>query len=292
MPTSVSTGIRVTLLGMACSGVLATVKLATGLIGHSYALVADAVESFADMAGSAIVWGSLVVSARPPDHDHPYGHGKAQPLGGLAVGLMLVGAAVGISIQAVNQIIAPLTGPAPFTLFVLVLVIVVKEALYRFALRVGDSIDSTVVRVDAWHHRSDAFTSLAAFIGIGISVYGGPGYESADGWAALAASGLIAFNGVRFIRMTAGELMDVQPPPEVLEGMAQAAREVSGVKRVEKVLARKVGTSYLVDMHIEVDGAISVREGHNLAHVVKDVVRSHNPGVADVLIHIEPYNAK
>lgn len=292
MRSSVQPGKRVTLLGMVCSGVLAMVKLAAGLIGNSCALVADAVESFSDVASSGVVWSSLAVSARPPDDDHPYGHGKAQPLGGLAVGLIMLGAAVGIGIQAVSQIVAPQTTPEAFTLLVLVLVIVVKETLYRFALKVGDSLDSIVVRAEAWHHRSDMYTSLAAFVGISISVFGGPGYEAADGWAALAASVVIAMNGARFVRMTSDELMDVQPPPEILEGISRAARGVSGVKGVEKVLARKVGTGYLADMHVEVDGDVSVREGHELAHRVKDAVRSHNPQVIDVLIHIEPFKAK
>lgn len=278
-----------TLLGMVASGLLATVKLVAGLVGHSYALVADAVESFADIASSAVVFGGLAVSVRPPDDNHPYGHGKAESLAALAVGLMLVAAAVGISVQAAHEIITPHRAPAPFTLVVLAVVVVVKETLFRISARVARRIGSTAVQADALHHRSDALTSLVAAIGISISVYAGAGYESADGWAAIAASFLIAYNGIRFIRMSAAELMDIQPAAEILASMSNAARAVEGVEAVEKVLARKTGTSYLADMHIEVDPALTVREGHDLAHRVKEAVRVDNPRVADVLVHVEPH---
>ncbi len=284
-----SPGLRVTLLGMASSAVLAAVKLVAGLIGHSYALVADAVESFADIASSAIVFGGLAVSARPPDDNHPYGHGKAESLAALSVGLMLTGAAVGICVSAVHGIRTPHQTPAPFTLIVLAVVVIVKEVMYRLASRVGYRLNSTAIRVDAVHHRSDALTSAAAAVGIAISVYGGEGYEAADEWAAIAASALIAFNGIKFIRVSAAELMDIQPPPAILAEMANAARSVDGVRAIEKVMARKTGTSYLADMHIEVDPTLSVREGHLLAHRVKEAVRAQNPSVADVLVHVEPH---
>jgi len=282
-------GMRVSLLGMGTSAALATVKLVAGLTGHSYALVADAVESFADLGSSAIVWGGLAVSARPPDANHPYGHGKAEPLAALAVGLMLIGAAIGIAVQAIHGILSSHRAPAAFTLVVLLIVVAVKESLFRVTARVGRRIGSTAVQADAWHHRSDAITSLLAAAGISISLFAGPGYESADDWAALLATAVIAFNGVRFIRLAMSELMDELPAPHLLDQVAAAAEAVTGVRRVEKVLARKMGTTYLIDMHVEVDGSLPVRQAHELAHVVKDRVRSQNPEVADVLVHVEPY---
>lgn len=274
---------------MAANAVLATVKLVAGLVGHSYALVADAVESFADIAGSAIVWGGLTLSAKPADDNHPYGHGKAEPLAALAVGLMLCAAAVGIGVKAVGEILRPHHAPATFTLYVLIGVVIVKESLFRTVRRVGAELDSTAIRADAWHHRSDALTSAAAAIGISVSLFAGEGYESADDWAAMAASGLIVFNGARFVRSACAELMDTQPSQDVLDGIATVARGVTGVRGVEKVLARKVGIGYWVDMHVEVNGALSVREGHDVAHRVKDAVRGRDPRVIDVLIHVEPY---
>jgi cation diffusion facilitator family transporter len=280
---------RMSLLGVAVGAVLATVKLVAGLLGHSYALVADAIESFADLASSAIVWGGLAISAKPPDANHPYGHGKAEPLATLAVGLMLLGAAVGIAVQSVREIVAPHQAPAAFTLIVLGLVVITKEGLFRVASRVGRQIHSTAVGADAWHHRSDALTSLLAAGGISISLFAGPGYESADDWAALLATGVIVFNGTRFVRLAMSELMDEQPATQLLERVTAAAVSVAGVERVEKVLARKMGTTYLIDMHIEVAGSLPVREAHELAHGVKDQVRRQNPRVSDVLVHVEPH---
>ena len=289
MAADVKRGIRVSLVGIATGAVLATVKLVAGLLGHSYALVADAVESFSDLISSAIVWGGLAISVRPPDVRHPYGHGKAEPLAALAVGLMLAGAAVGIAVQAVRGITMPQQAPAAYTLVVLVLVVLVKEGLFRLALRIGRQIDSTAIQADAWHHRSDALTSLLAAVGISISLFAGPGYESADEWAALAATGIIAFNAARFVRRAMSELMDEQPAPGMLEQVTAAAASVPGVEHVEKLLARKMGTTYLIDMHIEVDGSLPVREAHDLAHKVKERVRQRAPQVADVLVHVEPH---
>ena len=289
MSDGIQKGLRITLLSVAANSLLAASKLVAGLVGNSYALIADAVESFSDVISSAIVWGGLAMSAKPPDADHPYGHGKAEPLAALAVGLMLTVAAVGIALQAFRALSAPQQAPATFTLIVLAGVVVVKEGLFRLMSRVGGQIGSTAICADAWHHRSDAITSVAAGVGISISVFGGAGYETADEWAALAASLIIVFNGLRFVRQAARELMDVQPQGELLKDVAAAASSVAGVKRVEKILARKMGTAYLCDMHVEVDGSLPVRLAHDLAHQVKDRVCGQVPQVADVLVHVEPY---
>ena len=180
-------------LGIAVNSFLALGKLTAGVLGHSYALIADAVESLGDTVSSVIVWGGLTIGARPADRNHPYGHGKAEPLAALAVAGLLLAAAVGIAYQAIQHIIAPQKTPAFFTLVVLLAVIAIKEAMYRFELGIGRRIDSTVVVVDAWHHRSDALTSAAAAIGITIALIGGEGYEPADDWAALAACAIIMF---------------------------------------------------------------------------------------------------
>ena len=288
MSTSIRSGLRVSLLAMAVNAVLATVKLLAGLLGHSYALIADAVESFGDIASSALVWGGLAISARPPDDNHPYGHGKAEPLAALAVAVMLFGAGTGIALEAVREILTPHHAPAPFTLVVLVAVIAIKEMMHRAASRVGREIGSTAVSADAWHHRSDAITSLFAGVGIAVGLAGGPGWEPADDWAALAASGVIFFNASKFVRRAMEELMDTRPDAAVLEGAERTARAVAGVHAVEKVLARKMGTKYLLDMHIEVDAEMSVRAAHELAHRVKDSIRDEHPQIADVLLHVEP----
>ncbi len=213
---------------------LAAGKLVTGVFGHSHALIADAVESFADIFSSLIVWRGVVIAAKPPDEDHPYGHGKAEPIAAAVVSLMLLLAAGWIAVKSVGEIAEPHQSPAPFTLVVLVVVIAIKETLFRFVLHAADDVDSSAVRSDAWHHRSDAITSAAAFIGISISLIGGKGYEAADDWAALAAAGVIAFNGVSLLRPTLNELMDTAPDRELIEQINALAKTVPGVDSVEK----------------------------------------------------------
>jgi cation diffusion facilitator family transporter len=263
------------------------IKLTAGIVGHSYALVADAVESFADVFGSVVVWGGLRIAAKPADREHPYGHGKAEPLAALFVAMLILAAGAGIAVQAVRELLSPHHAPAPFTLVVLLGVVVVKEVLHRVMKRAGGEIGSTAVLADSWHHRSDAITSAAAAVGIAIALFGGPGYEVADDWAALFASGVIVYNATRLMRAPLGELMDEQPP-DLIRRVREVAAGVEGVAGVEKVFARKSGLSYWVDMHLEVDPEVSVRRAHAIAHVVKDAVRQRVPQVADVLIHVEP----
>jgi cation diffusion facilitator family transporter len=281
-------GMRSTLIGISVNILLAVVKGAAGLLGNSYALIADAVESATDIASSLIIWISLKISAVPPDADHPYGHGKAQPMAAVIVSLTLIGAALAIAVQSIRGILVPKVSPVPYTLVILVVVVAVKEWLYRFVFRVGQDIDSTAVKSDAWHHRSDAITSAAAFVGISIAVIGGPEYASADAWAALFASAIILFNAYRILRPAANELMDAAPPPEMEIAVRRAANGVPGVVALEKCFIRKMGFAYYVDLHVTVDGGIPVRQGHDIASRVRDAIRASNSAVAEVLVHIEP----
>ena len=231
---SVKAGLIAASIGMAVNFVLAIVKIVTGIVGHSYALIADGIESTADIVSSIVVWTGLKISSLPPDDDHPYGHGKAESIAGLVVALALLAAAVFIAIQSVREIITPHHAPAWFTLLVLALVIATKETLYRFVFKVGDELTSTAVKGDAWHHRSDALTSAAAFIGISIALMGGPGYESADDGAALLACAIIVFNGYRIFRTALGEIMDAAVPNPMQKEIREIASSVTGVVRVEK----------------------------------------------------------
>jgi cation diffusion facilitator family transporter len=282
-------GTRTTLVGLMVNGGLALIKLLAGLLGHSYALVADAVESMADIFGSLVVWHGLRVASRPADADHPYGHGRAEPLAGLVVSMMLFGAAIGIAIEAVREILKPHHAPAAFTLWVLLGVVAVKELLFRFVSRVGRTLGSGAVTVDAWHHRSDAITSAAAAIGIATALTGGEGYEPADDWAALFAAGVIFANAWRLMRVPLHELMDAEPV-EIIERVRKVALRAAGVKDVEKVFARKIGLRYRVDLHVEVDPDMSVRQAHELSHGVKDTICEAMPEIEDVLVHIEPHD--
>lgn len=281
-------GMQSAIVGILVNAFLAIVKGVAGVLGNSYALLADAVESGADVVTSFIVWWGLRVAAQPPDDNHPYGHGKAEPLAGMAVALALFAASALITVESIKEIRTPHHAPAPFTLLVLVGVIVVKEGLFRWVFRVGHEVESGAVKGDAWHHRSDAITSAAAFIGISVALLGGPGYESADDWGALVAAVIIAFNGVRMLRPTLEELTDAAPDPALEAALRETASHVEGVRGLDKCYVRKLGFDFYVDLHVLVDGSLSVTEGHVIAHQVQDAVRREHPRVSGVLVHIEP----
>jgi cation diffusion facilitator family transporter len=287
---AVKAGLRSTLVGVLVNALLAATKAIAGIAGNSYALIADAVESTADIATSLVVISGIKIASFPADRDHPYGHGKAEPLAAMVVSVALCTAAVGIAIQSIREIAIPHHAPAPFTLIVLVFVVITKELLYRFVFRTGELVQSIAVRSDAWHHRSDAITSAAAFVGILIALVGGPGYENADDWAALFASGIIAVNGIRLLLPAIGEIMDAAPDPMIEQEVRKAAGRVEGVRDLDKCFVRKMGFEYYVDLHVVVDGETSVRIGHKIGHDVRDAIRKEIPSIADVLVHIEPHS--
>ena len=294
--TDVQRGIRAAQTGIVINAGLAGAKLAAGLVGNTYALVADAVESMADIFGSLIVWGGLHVAALPADEDHPFGHGKAEALAAAVVSLMLLTAAAGIAFEAVKEIRTPHATPAPWTLAVLVGVMLVKWTLSRRVQAVGAETGSTAVQADAAHHLSDAITSAAAFIGISVALLGsrfrgGSGWESADDWAALVASAVIAFNGVSMMRAAMHDLMDRMPGQDIVGPIRHAALGVPGVSAIEKVHVRKVGTHYLVNLHVQTDGAMPLEAAHALGGRVKSAIRASSGRVSDVLVHMEPYRS-
>jgi len=262
------TGARVALFGMIVNSIFAIAKILGGFFGHAYVLIADGIESGLDVAGSFVIWSGLKVAARPPDASHPYGHGKAEPIAAMIVAVGVVAAAVGLAIQSVREIFLPHHAPAPYTLVILVVVIVIKETLFRYVNRIGRDIDSTAVKTDAWHHRSDALTSAAAFIGISVALIGGRRWQSADDWAAIFACAVIATNGIRLLRPAFYEIMDTAPR-KIVKSVCSVASSVPGVIDVENCRARKMGLDFYVDLHVGVNGNISVHEGHEIAHRVK-----------------------
>ena len=286
--SNLQTGARVALFGMLVNLIFAAAKILGGLFGHAYVLIADGIESALDVAGSFVIWGGLKFAARPPDETHPYGHGKAEPIAAVVVAFGVLAAALGLAIQSGREIHTPHHGPAPFTLAILIVVIVVKEILFRYVNRIGRHVESTAVQTDAWHHRSDALTAAAAFIGISVALIGGSSWQSADDWAALFACAVIAANGIRLLRPAFYEIMDTAPRGEIVDLIRKAAASVPGVVEVEKSYVRKMGLSFYVDLHIGVNGNISVREGHHIAHQVKAAIQQTDTRIADVLVHIEP----
>ncbi len=288
---NLQTGARIALFGLAINIVLASVKMLAGFFGNAYVLIADGIESAMDVGGSIVIWGGLKVAARPPDRTHPYGHGKAEPIAAVIVAIGVLAAALGLAIQSVREIFLPHHGPAPYTLVVLIVAVIVKEFLYRYVIRFGRSVESTAVQTDAWHHRTDAMTSIAAFIGISVALVGGEAWQSADDWAALFACALIGTNGYRLLRPALFEIMDTAPRGKIVDSVRNAAAAVPGVIDVEKCLIRKMGLDFYVDLHVGVNGSISVHEGHEIAHQVKAAIQQGDSRIADVLVHIEPAKA-
>jgi cation diffusion facilitator family transporter len=282
-------GIRLAQTGLLINAVLVVVKLVAGVAGNSYALVADGVESSLDIFSSLIVWRGIHVASRSADESYHFGYGKAESVASAAVALLLVGAAAGIAIEAIREIRTPGHVPASFTLIVLVLAVTAKELWFRQVLSEGEAQNSGVVMADAWHHRSDAVTSAAAFIGISIALIGGREWAAADDYAALLASGIIAFNGIRLVGPAMADLMDRAPPPDLLERVAEEAAREMGVQRIEKVLARRAGVGHFVTLHVQADPSMTLHDAHILGGRVRSRIVANVPAVLDALIHMEPY---
>jgi cation diffusion facilitator family transporter len=283
-----SLGLNKARLGIIVNILLAITKGVAGIVGHSYALVADAIESASDIITSGVVAFGLRMAGKPADERHPYGHGKFEPLSAAIVSLILFAAAIIIAVESVKEIATPHHAPAPFTLVVLILVIIVKECLFRSVLSASETISSTALKTDAWHHRADAITSLAAFVGISIALIGGPGYETADDFAALIASVVIATNAAMLIRPAVLELIDTAPDPELIKRVRAVATTVSGVLGTHKCHVRKVGFDYFVDLDVLCDPNSTIRDGHNVAHDVGEKIHEEFPQVRKVLVHVEP----
>jgi cation diffusion facilitator family transporter len=290
MPASnvIRSVLKLGLLSAAVNTALMVIKITAGLLGNSYALVADGIESAGDILTTLITWAGFKWSLRPADDDHPYGHGKIEALAGVCAGLSLFAAAGLIAWHAVGEIHQPHHAPSWFTLPVLLGVVAVKELLSRKITAANRGLDSRAIQGDAWHHRADALTSAAAALGIAIALIGGEGWEPADDWAALAACLIIGANGGILTHRALHELLDGNVAVTVSDPIHRAARTVSGVCNIEKCRVRKSGVGLFVELHVEVDPAISVADGHRIAHEVKDFLMAGNRRILDVLVHIEP----
>ncbi len=267
---------------------LAVIKGLAGFFGNSYALIADAIESTTDIFSSFLVLFGIKYSSRPADENHPYGHGRAEPLITFIVVGFLITSATIIAYESILNIGTPHELPKSWTLIVLGLIIVWKEISFQLVMKKSIETNSSSLKADAWHHRSDAITSVAAFIGISIALFLGKGYESADDWAALFASGFILYNSYLIFRPALGEIMDEHLYDDLVEEIRTVSHKVKGVIDTEKCFIRKAGMKYHVDLHAIVDATISVKEGHDISHRLKDTLREEIPQLGHVLIHIEP----
>ena len=282
------TAVKATYFSIIGNTLLALIKGITGYFGNSYAMIADAIESTADIFASFLVLFGIKYSNRPADENHPYGHGRAEPLiTFLVVGFLITSATV-IAYESFHNIGTPHELPKPFTLFVLGAIILWKEISFQIVMKKSIETNSSSLKADAWHHRSDAITSVAAFIGISIALYFGKGYEAADDWAALLASGFILYNCYKIFRPALGEIMDEHLYHDLEVEIKRISHSVEGVICIEKCFIRKAGMQYHVDLHARVEGTITVREGHDIAHDLKDTLRAQIPSLGHVLIHVEP----
>jgi cation diffusion facilitator family transporter len=286
--TNEQKAIKATYFSIFGNASLAIVKGLAGFFGNSYALIADAIESTTDIFGSLLVLFGLKYASRPADKNHPYGHGRIEPLITFLVVGFLIFSAIIIAYESIKNIQTPHELPKPWTLYVLGAIILWKEISYRLVLKKSKETNSSSLKADAWHHRSDAITSVAAFIGISIALFMGKGYETADDWAALFASGFILYNCYLIFRPALGEIMDEHVYDDLLEEIKQVSQTVEGVKGTEKCFIRKSGMKYHLDLHALVDAEISVKKGHDIAHDLKDTLRREIPQLGHILIHIEP----
>ncbi|RTY81431.1 cation transporter [Flavobacterium sp. GSP27] len=286
--SSEQTAIKATYFSIIGNTCLAIIKGLAGFFGNSYALIADAIESTTDIFASFLVLFGIKYSNRPADKNHPYGHGRAEPLiTFLVVGFLITSATI-IAYESIVNIGTPHQLPKPWTLLVLAAIIIWKEYSFRLVMKRSIQTNSSSLRADAWHHRSDAITSVAAFVGISIALILGDGYESADDWAALFASGFILYNSYLIFRPALGEIMDEHLYDDLIAQIRMVSIQVDGIIDTEKCFIRKAGMQYHVDLHATVDSNITVKEGHDLAHKLKDTLLEEIPELGQVLIHVEP----
>ena len=280
--------IKTTYISIVGNTGIALVKWITGFLGNSYGMIADAIESTCDILSSILTLFGLKYSNKPPDKNHPYGHGKAEPMVTfVVVGFLITSAAI-IAYESIQHIRIPHELPKPFTLYILGAIIIIKEIFYRIVVRKSREIKSSLLKADAWHHRSDAITSLTVFVGISFALIMGKGYESADDWAALVAALIILYNSYLIFRPALGEIMDEHFYDALILDIRRTAGNVEGVIATEKCNVRKFGLKYHVDLHATVNATISVKEGHNIAHNLIRELKNKLPEIADVLVHIEP----
>ena len=284
--------IKITYFSIITNATLALVKWLGGYFGNSYALIADALESTTDIFSSILVLLGIIYATRPADKNHPYGHGRAEPLITFLVVTFLVVSATIIAYESIQNIRTPHALPKPYTLYLLAAIIIWKEISFQVVLKKSKTTNSSALKADAWHHRSDAITSVAAFIGIAIAIYFGEGYEEADDWAALFASFFILYNSYRIFRPALGEIMDEHLYDYLEDEIRQIALTVDGIRDTEKCFIRKAGMKFLIDLHARVDSHITVKEGHKIAHDLQSVLMDKLPQIRSVLIHIEPFEEK
>ncbi len=281
--------IRAALLGLFINLALGAVKLTGGILGNSFALISDAINSLGDCLTSTVVVVALWFAQKPGDAEHPYGHTRAEAVAASSVALLIIVSALYVGWEAVQRIWLQHSIPPVWTLWIAGSNVVIKESLYRYKVKVGRRTGSMAIIANAWDHRADALCALAVLIGLGAVRWGGPAYAWADEAAAILVVVAILSTGTSLYYASARALLDLQADDELVNAIRQTAGDVEGVEAVEKLWVRKTGLEYLADIHVEVDAYMTVEEGHCIAHQVKDRLLGDFPTLRDVLVHLEPY---
>lgn len=280
---------RAAMLGLGVNLVLGAAKLAGGVLGNSFALLADAVNSIGDCVSTVVVLVALRIARRPPDQEHPYGHSRAEGVAASNVALLMILSALGIGWEALQRMGSVHAAPPLWTLFIAGANVVIKEGLYQYHASVGRRTGSAAILANAWDHRSDAMCALAVLLGLAANRWGGLRFTWADEVASLVVVAAIVWSGMRLFRQSGSELMDVQAPPELVAEIRRQAAAVPGVLDVEKLWVRKSGLEYFADLHLQVDPNMTVADGHRIGHAVKDRLVASFPALRDVLVHLEPH---
>lgn len=282
-------GRRVAIASMVVSGSLAGLKIIVGLLAGSTAVVSDGVESAADVVASGIVLLGLYLASKPPDAEHPYGHGRFETLSGLAVGVMLGITGAGICFNAASHLGDPQV-PSSFALWPLIVSMIAKAVMAVTKFQTGKKINSQALEADAWNDSMDILSALTALVAVGLALWRPDQFAAADHYGAFGVGLIVVFLGLRVTYETGEQLMDRMPESPRLEEIRRVALQVEGARAVEKCFARRTGLRYHVDLHLEVDPDMTVRESHKLAHDVRARIVDDLSWVADVLVHVEPYN--
>lgn len=284
--------LKASLFSIIGNTILALLKGTAGVIGHSYALIADAIESTTDIISSIIVMFGVQYALKKPNKLHPYGYGKIEPILTIMVGALLFTSGCIIAYHSIDNIYIPHKVPSAWTLYVVGPIIIWKEISFQWVMQKAKKTNSSSLKADAWHHRADAITSLSAFIGISISLFFGDKYANADDYAALFAAIFIFYNSYKLVRPAFDEILDKQIYNNITDEVTQIASTLPEIDSIEKCYVRKAGMFYFIDLHARIQKDITVEEGHIRAHHLKKVIEQKIPSVLEVMIHIEPTYSK
>ncbi len=279
----------ITWTGLVANVVLSIAKVTAGVFFGSRTLLADGIHSGSDLVSDVAVLAGLRFSKMPPDPKHPYGHRRVQTLVGLFIGGLVIAAAIGVGISAVSGLRGGAERAYGWTPFVMALIsVVVKEALCRLTLAVGHHAGDQSLLANAWHHRSDAFTSLAAAAGMFAVAVGGQKWAMLDHVTAIALAGLLVVMGLKLVAQSGGELIDRAPARDLMEGIAAVVAETPDVRGYHAFRMRRLGGKLEMDVHVQVDPHLSVAEGHDIATRVQERICQADPNVTSVVVHVEP----